>query len=90
MRGVQRHAMACVKHFAANSMENSRFEVDVTVDEVALHEVFLPQFRRIVQEGVAVVIERVQLAQRRVVWPERHIADRGATRRVGIRRLRDQ
>jgi len=56
VRGVQRHAMACVKHFAANSMENSRFEVDVTVDEVALHEVFLPQFRRIVQEGVAVVM----------------------------------
>lgn len=55
-RGVQRHAMACVKHFACNSMENARFSVDVTVDEVALHEVFLPQFRRIVDEGVAVVM----------------------------------
>jgi beta-glucosidase len=56
VRGVQRHAMACVKHFACNSMENSRFKVDVTVDEAALHEVFLPQFRRIVAEGVAVVM----------------------------------
>ncbi len=56
VRGVQRHAMACVKHFACNSMENSRFKVDVTVDEVALHEVFLPQFHRIVEEGVAVVM----------------------------------
>jgi beta-glucosidase len=55
-RGVQRHAMACVKHFAVNSMENARFSVDVTVDEAALHEVFLPQFRRIVDEGVAVVM----------------------------------
>ncbi len=55
-RGVQRHAMACVKHFAANSMENARFSVDVSVDDVALHEVFLPHFRRIVDEGVASVM----------------------------------
>jgi beta-glucosidase len=55
-RGVQRHAMACVKHFACNSMENSRFQVDITVDEIALHEVYLPHFRRIVDEGVAVVM----------------------------------
>src|SRR5204862_5001770 len=47
-RGVQRHAMACVKHFACNSMENARFTVDVTVDDEALHEVFLPHFKRIV------------------------------------------
>ncbi|HWJ63140.1 MAG TPA: glycoside hydrolase family 3 N-terminal domain-containing protein, partial [Acidimicrobiales bacterium] len=55
-RGVQRHAMACVKHFACNSMENTRFAVDVTVDEVALHEVYLPHFRRIIDEGVASVM----------------------------------
>jgi beta-glucosidase len=55
-RGVQRHAMATVKHFAANSIENSRFRVDVTVDDVALHEVFLPHFRRIVDEGIACVM----------------------------------
>jgi beta-glucosidase len=55
-RGVQRHAMACVKHFACNSMENARFTVDVTVDDEALHEVYLPHFRRIVDEGVAAVM----------------------------------
>jgi beta-glucosidase len=55
-RGVQRHAMACVKHFACNSMENARFSVDITVDEVALHEVYLPHFKRIVDEGVAAVM----------------------------------
>jgi beta-glucosidase len=55
-RGIQRHAMACVKHLACNSMENARFRVDVTVDEVALHEVYLAQFRRIVDEGVAAVM----------------------------------
>lgn len=56
VRGVQRHAMATVKHFACNSMENARFSVDVTVDEVALHEIFLPHFRRIVDAGVAAVM----------------------------------
>ena len=55
-RGVQRHAMATVKHFAVNSMENARFRVDVVADEVALHEVYLPHFRRIVDEGVAAVM----------------------------------
>ncbi len=55
-RGLQRHVMACVKHFACNSMENARFAVDIEVDEVALHEVYLPHFRRIVDEGVASVM----------------------------------
>jgi beta-glucosidase len=55
-RGLQRHVLACVKHYAANSMENARFQVDIEVDEVALHEVYLPQFRHIVEEGVASVM----------------------------------
>jgi beta-glucosidase len=55
-RGLQRHVLACVKHFACNSMENARFSVDIEVDDVALHEVYLPHFRRIVDEGVASVM----------------------------------
>ncbi len=55
-KGVQRHAMACVKHFALNSMETSRHRVDVTCDERALHEVYLPHFRRVVESGVATVM----------------------------------
>ena len=55
-RGAQRHVMATLKHFALNSMENARFGVDVTVDERALHEVYLPHFKRIVDEGVACVM----------------------------------
>ena len=50
-RGVRRHGMAVAKHFALNSMENARFSVDVTVDDAALHEVYLPHFRRTVEEG---------------------------------------
>jgi beta-glucosidase-like glycosyl hydrolase len=55
-RGAQRHVMACVKHFACNSMENARFTVDVRVDEGALHEVYLPHFRTVVDAGVAAVM----------------------------------
>jgi beta-glucosidase len=55
-RGVQRHVMACVKHFAANSIENARFQVDVTVSDDALHDVYLPHFRRIVEAGAMVVM----------------------------------
>ena len=55
-RGAQRHVMACVKHYACNSMENARFTVDVKVDEQALHEVYLPHFRAVVDAGVASVM----------------------------------
>ena len=55
-RGLQTHVMACMKHFALNSMETARFSVDVTVDERALHEVYLPHFRRVAAEGVASVM----------------------------------
>lgn len=55
-RGVQRHAMACVKHFACNSMENARFSVDVEADARTLHEVYFPHFRRVVEAGVASVM----------------------------------
>jgi beta-glucosidase len=56
VRGVQRHIMACAKHYALNSMENARFKVDVQVDERALHEVYLPHFKRCVDEGVASIM----------------------------------
>jgi beta-glucosidase len=51
VRGVRVNVMACVKHFALNSMENERFEVDVQVDEHALHEVYLPHFKAVVDAG---------------------------------------
>ena len=55
-RGIQNNVMACVKHFALNSMENARFQVDIDIDEATLHEVYLPHFRRIIEEGVASVM----------------------------------
>jgi len=55
-RGVQRHAMACAKHYALNSVENARFRVDVRVRPRALHEMYLRHFKRVVDEGVAAVM----------------------------------
>ncbi|WP_245556831.1 glycoside hydrolase family 3 protein [Gryllotalpicola ginsengisoli] len=56
LRGVRRHAMGVAKHFALNSMENARFTVDVTADDQTLHEVYLPHFRRLVDEGVHAIM----------------------------------
>ena len=43
--------IACVKHFALNSMEDLRFYVDVHIDDRALHEVYLPHFKKCVDAG---------------------------------------
>jgi beta-glucosidase len=51
---VQAHnVMACAKHFALNSIEETRTTVDVRVDERTLREVYLPQFRRLAAADVA-------------------------------------
>ncbi len=56
VKGVQRHAMACVKHFIANSMENARFRVSVDMDERTLREMYLPHFKACVDAGAASIM----------------------------------
>jgi beta-glucosidase len=56
-RGVQKHnVMATAKHFTANSIEKSRFRVNVKMDERTLREVYLPHFKRCVEEGCATIM----------------------------------
>ncbi|MFX1553723.1 MAG: glycoside hydrolase family 3 protein [Promethearchaeota archaeon] len=56
-RGVQKHnVMATAKHFVANSIENARFKVNVKMDERTLREVYLPHFKRCVEEGCATIM----------------------------------
>ena len=56
-RGVQKHnVMATAKHFAANSIEKARFKVNVKMDERTLREVYLPHFKRCVEEGCATIM----------------------------------
>jgi len=52
IEGVQsRGVLASAKHFAANSIEDSRHRVDVRLDERTLREVYLPHFRRAVVDA---------------------------------------
>jgi beta-glucosidase len=55
-RGLERHAIACVKHFALNSIDSSRFLVDVQASPRVLHELYLPQFRACVEAGAGSVM----------------------------------
>lgn len=56
VRGVQQYVLANPKHYAVNSIEDTRFQVDVTVDERTLREIYLAQFRAAVLEGGAASI----------------------------------
>ncbi len=52
IKGVQsQNVLACVKHFACNNQEWERFNVDVTIEERALREIYLPAYRAAVKEA---------------------------------------
>ncbi|MDR0877126.1 MAG: glycoside hydrolase family 3 C-terminal domain-containing protein [Treponema sp.] len=62
VRGVQdEQVMACVKHFAFNSMEISRFKVSVDCDRRTEREVNLPHFKECVDAGAACVMSAYNL-----------------------------
>ena len=55
--GVQAHnVMACIKHYAVNSIENSRFFVNIEADERTMREVYLPHFKKCIAAGAAAVM----------------------------------
>lgn len=57
VEGIQKHQVqACVKHFAANSMENNRFGGSMNMDERTLQEVYLPHFKKVIERGAASVM----------------------------------
>jgi len=57
IRGVQKHnVMATAKHYAANSIEYSRFKVNIKISERTLREVYLPHFKRCIEDGCATVM----------------------------------
>ncbi|MDR1810459.1 MAG: glycoside hydrolase family 3 C-terminal domain-containing protein [Prevotella sp.] len=54
VQGVQAAGVAaCVKHFALNNQEHGRHKVNVSVDDRALYEIYLPAFKAAVTEGKA-------------------------------------
>lgn len=61
-RGVQdEDVIACIKHYAFNQMEISRFKVNVECDKRTEREVFLPHFKRCIDEGAAAVMSSYNL-----------------------------
>jgi beta-glucosidase len=56
VRGLQKHLMSCVKHYACNSIENTRTKVNVQIGERTLREIYLPAFKRCVDAGAASVM----------------------------------
>lgn len=53
VRGVQRHAVACLKHFVCNDQETDRGTVNAVVDSRTLREVYLAPFEAAVKEADA-------------------------------------
>lgn len=54
IKGVQENGVAaCVKHYALNNQEKYRGEINVNVDDRALHEIYLPAFKAAVEQGHA-------------------------------------
>ena len=52
IEGMQSQGVAaCVKHFACNNQETHRHDIDVTVDERTLHEIYLPAFEAAINEA---------------------------------------
>ena len=52
VKGIEKNnVMACPKHFALNSIENSRWVIDVSIEERTLREVYLPHFKKVIQKG---------------------------------------
>ncbi len=47
--GVQAHVLASVKHYAGNSIEETRYTVDVRMDERTLREQYLAHFEHVVR-----------------------------------------
>jgi beta-glucosidase len=57
VRGIQEHnIMATAKHYVANSIEKARYKINVRMDERTLREVYLPHFKRCVDEGCATIM----------------------------------
>ncbi|WP_059053697.1 beta-glucosidase family protein [Paenibacillus senegalimassiliensis] len=62
VKGVQQeNVIACVKHFAFNSMEWARFKVSVLADKRTEREVFFPHFKDCLDAGAASVMSAYNL-----------------------------
>ena len=62
VKGVQsKNVIACVKHYAFNQMEISRFKVSIDCDKRTEREVLLPHFKDCVDAGAASIMSSYNL-----------------------------
>jgi beta-glucosidase len=54
VKGLQEQGVAaCPKHYTANNQETDRHNIDAIISKRALHEIYFPAFRAVVQDGNA-------------------------------------
>ncbi|MFD4353303.1 glycoside hydrolase family 3 C-terminal domain-containing protein [Nocardia sp. NPDC058518] len=73
VHGARPWVMTCVKHFALNSMEEARFQVDVRVAEDVLREVYLPHFRTVIEAGADAVMSAYNSVNGEWAGQNRHL-----------------
>ena len=83
VRGLQRHVMGCAKHFACNSIEESRFQVDVRVHARGARPRLPPPLQAGGRRGRGRRHVRLQLGQRGVVRTESPAAHRRSSKSAG-------
>lgn len=72
--GIQTHnVIATVKHFALNSVENTRFQIDVAIADDVLHEVYLPHFKRVLDTCCASVMSAYNKMNGEYCGQHRHL-----------------
>jgi beta-glucosidase len=72
--GVQQYVPACVKHYAANNIENGRNSANADMDEQTLRENYARHFEMIVRDaGVACVMAAYNLVQGKKATQSKHL-----------------
>lgn len=72
--GIQNNLMSQIKHFALNSVEENRFQINHIVDERTLREIYLPHFKRAIDESnVASVMSSYNRVNGEYMSENRHI-----------------
>ena len=73
VRGLARNVMPVVKHYACNSIENSRFRVSVNIEERALREIYLPHFKAAIDAGAAAIMSAYNRVNSTYCGEHRHL-----------------
>ena len=74
VQGIQEHVMAQIKHFALNSIEVDRFNVNISIDERSLREIYLPPYRAAIdQTNVASVMSAYNKVNGQYMGENRHL-----------------